>query len=284
MMKAYILVLSLCCLAFQVSAQELMDAKESWLMGEILFAETDEEKAAFENMLVAEYPEYGEQLGMKPLKLLSAEEIREQAQAFHYDTIPAEAITSSTDTQPPMYPTYPTYPIYPMYPVVYQRPVYYYQPPVQPVATVQMTFGGDPAAVQAETDRILAEYHAQQQQEQQQQEQQVAPETQTAAVIVDVPVPTEAATVEIETETAQIEATLPATLTEQQQETITTVAGQQFSAEQLRLEYERETQRLKYVILSACVVSVPLIFAIGWAFPRMLQEIRHLINAERGGR
>lgn len=179
----------------------------------------------------------------------------------------------------------PIYPVAyqpPSYPV-YQRPVHYYsyQRPVQQSAAVYINFNADPAAVQAETKRILAEYAAKQQ-----QEKPVVAEPQTATVIVDVPVQVaeETATVEIETETVQIAATLPATLTEQQQETINTVTEQQLATEQLRLAYARETQRLKYVIVISCVVSVPLVFGIGWAFPRMLQEIRHLINAEHGNR
>ncbi len=89
---------------------------------------------------------------------------------------------------------------------------------------------------------------------------------------------------EIQTETAHTTATLPEIMTEQQQDTITTVAAQQMSTEQLRIEYKRETRRLQRVIMVSVAVSVPLILMMGWALPRMLQEIRHLIDTERGGK
>ncbi|MCP4008641.1 MAG: hypothetical protein GY726_03890 [Proteobacteria bacterium] len=303
----YIVVLCILCLAAPVAAQEYMSAEDA--LNQALHTLAERKKPVTER----EYVSAEEMLNYASQELQRRKTARSVAPPPVVQ--PAPVSQPATNPQVTVYPTYPTYPTYPMYrtyPTYRMYPVYpqqvyihwqpaYSRPPV-------VSYAWAPYYPQTHTQNYAYQYpqpsfpavdavaYPQRPRREHTREDAggtpaiesdvTTQDTAPAALVITLPVPpaAEPAQMKIETKTAKTEVIIPANLTQAQQDTLTTVSAHQLALEELRLEYERETERLKWVILVSFAVSVPLILAIGWALPRMLHEMRYLIKAERGAR
>jgi len=141
-------------------------------------------------------------------------------------------------------------------------------PPEPPQITTQDTSSADPAPQADRAEKDQTHNH-----------QVDLPQDHLLAVVVPAPANPQAAHISIETDTGRTDATLPATLTREQQETITRLSQQHLETEAQVQQLEQELHHTRTMLW--IVAAIPLFALWAWTSFKTVKELRLFLRERR---